>query len=201
MGERLNIRLFKCPSEKHFRDVVSRVTCTHGGDLRWDAAPQFRSDDCRTSHQNDVHSLYLPYQENAADSHLCAKIGKALDSAWIEIRVNEGSHWDYSLFMADKHIDKFSTLPEYWGDMQTLTADDQKQLDSWRGNPSALASIWSIEQSRIDGYLKPWGFRLTEEEGAYDTLLRGKAYQGDSFEMATSGRCLISCELWAPLIL
>ena len=73
------------------------------------------------------------------------------------------------------HVDNFSTLPEYWG-------GDLEWMATQRGKPELLARCWQIEQSKIENYLKPWGFELDEDEGVINTTLRGKAYPTDQYE-------------------
>jgi hypothetical protein len=183
MGERLTLRLFKGPTQSDFEAAVARVARGHGGDVLWNTEPQFPCDDFRTSCLGNVHAAFLPYQWDGADYLLFAKIGETLNVPWIEARIQEGSHWDYSLYAGGEHLDTFSTLPEYWVDMTSLDADDQELLNSRRGRPDLLAKAWNVPQSRIENYLKGWGWNVPEgEEGIYETLLRGRAYPDDAYE-------------------
>jgi hypothetical protein len=72
-------------------------------------------------------------------------------------------------------VDNFSTLPEYWG-------EGPEWIETHRGNPELLARIWRVAQSTVENYLKPFGFELDEDEGVFNTLLRGKAYPTDQHE-------------------
>jgi hypothetical protein len=114
MAERLTIRLFKGCSELEFDRAVEDAVLTHGGEVEWNKEPETNDEDFRTSHNVQVHGFYIPF--NGADYILCQKIGEALIVPWIELRIQEGSLWDYSLYFGKTHLDNFSTWPEYWGD-------------------------------------------------------------------------------------
>lgn len=183
MSERLTVRLFKGPTQREFEEGVTRIARSHGGDILWDTDPQFPVDGCRTSHHDDVQVLWMRYQANGADSLLCMKLGDKLNVPWMEARVQEGSHWDFSLYLGGEHLDTFSTLPEYWVDMTCLSAEDREFLDSRRGRPDVLAKTWNVPQSSIENYMRAWGWHASEEEvGIHETLLRGRAYAKDECE-------------------
>jgi hypothetical protein len=175
MSDRLTIRVYKGAATEAFLAAVERVAIEHDGAISWGAQPPYRDRDFRTSHHNDVHAVYLPYL--SGDDYLfCEAIGASLSVPWLELRVQEGSHWDYSLYRGGEYLENFSTLPEYWGD------DDPSWIASQRGNPQLLADVWRIELSKVENYSKQWGYVVDEEQSCYDTILRGKAYPDDEYE-------------------
>ncbi len=98
MSERNTLRLFKGPNEQQFRQAVENVVTNHGGHLWWHERPLQRDEDVCTSHNGRVHAVALPYLSGGVDFLLCAKIGRVLSVPWIEVRIQEGTLWDYSLY-------------------------------------------------------------------------------------------------------
>jgi hypothetical protein len=174
MGESLTLRVFKGPDRNGFRTAVEEVVEKHSGQVWWQDAPLEPNEDFRTTHNGNVHVVYLPHLLGA-DYLVCMKIGERLSIPWLELRVQEGSLWDYSLYAGSRHLDDFSTLPEYWGQGEEWNATQ-------RGNPRLLARTWEIRQNDIEGYLRAWGYEEDAEEGTFRTLLQGKAYEQDEFE-------------------
>jgi hypothetical protein len=171
MGERNSVFVFKGPTLDEFRDAMSLVVEQLGGRLEWDARPSPAHAPVTTSHNDNTHAAYI----HPKGYEIAMRMGTRLACPWINVRIQEGSLWDYSLYEANRSIDDFSTLPEYWNDDVTWQA-------TRRGNPELLANCWQIEQSRIENYLRPWGFKLDEDEEVFKALLRGKAYPTDRHE-------------------
>ncbi len=171
MAERNSVYIFKGPSLDEFRDAAISAVEQLGGKLDWDARPEPMSANLVTSHNANVHAAYIH-----CDGYRAAQaIGRDLGIPWINVRIQEGALWDYSLYLADSHLDNFSTIPEYW-------EDDPEWIATQRGNPKVLADTWSIEQDRIDRYLQPWGYEEDDATEVFRTTLRGKAYPDDEFE-------------------
>jgi hypothetical protein len=175
MAERLTLRVFKGPAKDAFRNAFEGVVTQHAGSVAWEDTSVEESGGFRASHNRDVHAVHLPYEESGADYLLCVKIGERLSIPWLELRVQEGSLWDYSLYSGSTHLDNFSTLPEYWGEDEEWNATQQ-------GNSRLLAEAWRLDQSRIERYVRYWGYVEDEDEGGFNTLLRGKAYRQDEHE-------------------
>jgi hypothetical protein len=171
MGERNSVYVFKGPTHEKFRDTAVSVVGDLGGKLDWDIHPDPMDASMLTSHRNNVHGAYI--HKRGCD--VAKAIGAELGIPWINVRIQEGSLWDYSLFEGETLIDNFSTLPEYWGNGSEWDATQ-------RGNPRSLARVWRIDQESIENYLRPWGFAVDEEEGTFNTTLRGKAYPSDQCE-------------------
>jgi hypothetical protein len=170
MGLQLNLRVFKGPDAERFREVFLEQVEQHGGQVFWDCATRGPKEDLRTTHHGNVHTVYLPYL-SGADYLLCRLVGAALEIPWMEIRIQEGTLWDYSLSDGATDVDQFSTLPEYW----------EQDVDEYRGNPGLLARLWQIPQERVERYLRHWGV-VPIEEGIFETVLKGKAYETDENE-------------------
>jgi hypothetical protein len=171
MGERNSLYVFKGPTLDEFRAAAVSSVAELGGKLEWDVHPDPKRSQIWTSHNGCIHAAYIHWNE-----HRIAKaIGSQLAIPSINIRIQEGSLWEYSLYDGADSVDEFSTLPEYWDDDPAFRAARRGRLD-------VLANVWQIEQSAIENYLKPWGYEPNIEEGTFETTLRGKAYPGDQHE-------------------
>ena len=174
MSERLTLRAFKFPSEDQFREVFAAMVDQCGGEIDWDVRETAAREDLRTTHQGEVHTLYLPYL-SGADYLLCRLLGAALDAPWIETRIQEGTLWEYSLYRGAVHVDDFSTLPEYWDD------EDAEAVARQAGDSEKLARVWGVPRERIDRYLRHWGM-IAVNESMFRSRLEGKAYEMDANE-------------------
>jgi hypothetical protein len=170
MGERNSVYVYKGCMPDDFRDTATSVVVELGGRLEWDVHPDPMDAAMLTSHRGLVHAAYIHLKEG----EIAKRIGSRLAIPWINIRIQEGSLWDYSLFHGEPHLDNFSTLPEYWEE------DDQEWLATQRGKLDVLARTWQVEESAIANYLKSWGYELIGD--AFRTTLRGKAYENDRHE-------------------
>jgi hypothetical protein len=171
MGQRLTLRAFKGPTEDRFRQAFAELVERLGGKVRWHFKDGEPHEDLRTTHQGDVHTVYLPYL-SGADYLLCRLLGEVLEVPWIEARTQEGVLWDYSLYRGSTNVDNFSTLPDYWDE------DDAAAFDQNRGDPEKLASVWRVPEQRIERYLRHWGMESTGES-IFRPRLKGKAYETD----------------------
>jgi hypothetical protein len=170
MGERNSVYVFKGPSIDQFRDAITSVVAELGGRLKWDQHPDQFVAGMLTSHNDTVHAAYIHQKGH----EVAEEIGVRLKIPWINIRIQEGSLWDYSLYDGKIHVDNFSTLPEYW-------EDDEEWQATQRGKPNVLANLWQVDQRTVENYLKPWGYKRLDDR-IFDTILRGKAYPTDRFE-------------------
>ena len=163
MAERNSVYVFKGPTIEQFRDAFYSVVEGLGGTLNWDTRPEPMGAKLLTSHNGNVHAAYIK-----CDGYKVAMgIGSKLEMPWINVRIQEGALWDYSLYMADSHLDNFSTMPEYWEE------DNDEWLATQRGNPNLLSECWQLDIASIENYLKPWGYEVDEDEGVINTLLQG----------------------------
>lgn len=167
MGLRLTLRVFKGPDKEEFQRVFATEVERHGGRVSWDRKHTQHEVDLRTTHQADVHTVFMPYL-SGADYLLCRLVGAALQSPWVEARIQEGTLWDYSLYEGADNVDNFSTLPEYW----------EQDPAEYRGNPRLLAQIWNAPLERIERYLRHWGMQPIDD-CTFQTVLQGKAYDSD----------------------
>lgn len=174
MGERLVLRCFNGPSEKQFQKGFAEQVERYGGEVHWHLPKTEPGEDLRTAHAGQVHTIYLPYL-GGADYLICRLVGAALEAPWIEMRIQEGALWDYSLYDGAKHVDQFSTLPEYWDE------DDEQAMERGLGDPDLVARLWSVPKERIERYLRHWGMEPLGD-GLFETKLKGKAYESDEDE-------------------
>lgn len=131
MGERNSVYVFKGPNLRTFRDTSFSVVADLGGRLDWEVHPEPMQAKLLTSHNGHVHAAYI----HSNEYEIAKTLGARLAIPWINVRIQEGSLWDYSLYDAEDHLDNFSTLPEYW-------EDDPEWLATQRGRPDVLASVW-----------------------------------------------------------
>lgn len=128
--EQLEIRMFECK-----------------GSVKWD------SDDrngllvgiCST---DDMHTINVCYVGGTYG--FFKEIGKRLDCPWMEARIQDGNHWDYSLMQGGRELDDFSTFPQYYH-------RSSSKRNEYKGNPQLLADTWGIPIKRIERYLVNWG--------------------------------------------
>lgn len=168
MGERNSVYVFKGPTKGAFRDAVNAAVTQLGGKLHWAQQSNHDNSNLWTSHSGPVHAAYIHWN----DYEIAERVGTDLDVPWINLRIQEGSLWDYSLYRGQVHLHNFSTLPEYW------EPDDKDWLATQRGDSHVLAQTWGIDESRIKNYLEPWGHWDEEQDDLVYTA-SGKAYDDD----------------------
>lgn len=175
MSTRFELRLFRGGTAESFRETLAQAASSLGGAITWDQHGSGESD-LRFFSRGEVHSLYIPYQNLAFP--LCREIGRILDCPWIEIRIQEGSLWDYALYQGTECIDTFSVAPEYWEEPGDITEDD---LRRWRGDPQKLAISWQLPVASVERYIVSWGFHIVDDDTCAFRL-KGKAYPNDKYE-------------------
>ena len=139
--------LFKgCTLEALHEAIEYRIQQFHG-EVYWNTdKPKGIYLGIETIH--DVHTIAFGYRGGIYG--LFKGIGKRLRCPWMEARIQEGNHWDYSLMNGEMDIDCFSTFPQFYD----RSAAHRKKF---QGNPAALASAWEITPSCIERYLVNWG--------------------------------------------
>lgn len=174
MGLRYTCRLFRTSDAAAFRRSIEDVARGFGGHVDW-SQPGRGDEDLRLGSTPTVQTLYLPY--GACDWQFFQQISTALNAPLMELRIQEGSLWDYALQLGDKGIDNFSTLPQYWEGPEDT---DEEELQRWAGKPKVLADLWQVPLESIDRYLVNWGMQSDpNDSGIYHTLMNGKAYPSD----------------------
>ncbi|MEX2112307.1 MAG: hypothetical protein WD845_03935 [Pirellulales bacterium] len=176
MGERNSVHAFKGPTAEQICAGIEDAVAELGGQVHWDQRPD--SDQCSlwVSHNNVVHSAVFGQR----DYEIASFVAVRFNCPYLNVRIQEGSLWEYSLFLGATHLDNFSTLPEYWVDLEFPAEGELEWLETRRGQPQVLAQTWGIDQKRIERYLRPWGWNLGED--CFTTTLRGKAYESDHHE-------------------
>src|SRR6185503_331071 len=102
MGLRLTLRLFKGLDDATMRHLMEQAAYDLKGSIRWNE-PGKGLEDLRLSRNGTTHSLYLPYQK--LDYPFCEQIGLLSGLPWLELRIQEGSIWDYSLYLGRENMD------------------------------------------------------------------------------------------------
>ncbi|MBT8207585.1 MAG: hypothetical protein HKN37_13730 [Rhodothermales bacterium] len=173
MGERITVQVFRGLSQSEFRAAWERAVAELRGAVRWDTDPEPPMYSLRTVQGDGVTSVLLP--RYPGHFPLCAKVAEMHALAWMALRIQEGSLWDYTLMHGADVVDQFSTLPEYWD------GDDPQARDRNKGDSALLARLWSVPQNRIKRYLTHWGYEVTSDT-CYNTTRCGKAYPDDQHE-------------------
>lgn len=171
MAQRFKLRLYKGPSGSTMRQVMSDVALSLGGAITW-SKPASGVQDLRMAHVGDVHTLDIPYQ-GGIEFLFCKDVGSRLGGSWLELRIQEGSIWDYALYRGGKMLDKFSVCPQFWEGGEL----DAKEMEAWKGKPAVLAEAWGLPVDGIRNYLVNWGYRNRPD--TFDFELKGKAYSTD----------------------
>src|SRR4051794_39085752 len=114
MGMRHTLRIYKGSTLEMFRGAMEETAKAVGGVLVWG-----RNDEnyMRLGSMDDVHTVYISFR-SGAEYAFCYELGKRLGVPWMELRIQEGSHWDYALYDGGVCVDNFSTFPQYWEDME-----------------------------------------------------------------------------------
>lgn len=172
MGMRYVTRLFRPTKEIDIDEAVVRAASSMGIAAKPTTAES--SEPTLLISRNDV-VVAADMEHQDGDLYFFEALAMELGGPWIEARIQEGSHWDYSLRYGSLHLDNFSTLPEYWD-------DDPLLILAAKGRPELLAEAWQIPIEAINKYLVHWGMEENEENETYDTKLTGKAYADDKAE-------------------
>jgi hypothetical protein len=172
MGERNSVFVFKGPTLEEFQTAFCEVVRQLGGRCVWDERPPAMKSLLLTSHKDRIHAAYIHWEEYK----IASALGKRMKIPWINVRIQEGSLWDYSLYQGSEKLDNFSTMPEYWD-------SNPEFLANWRGNADVLANVWNIEKSRFENYMRPWYGGIDEDNCiVHNSELTGRAYPEDQFE-------------------
>lgn len=169
---RYTTRLYKPEEKIDIATAILNATAKIGADAR----PSNDAEDTdllRIGEREGVYTADFPYCDG--DFSLFRQLGMELRCVWLEARIQEGSHWDYSLYRGARSLDEFSTLPQYWDE------DDELLALSKEGRPKLLAKAWNVPHDSIDRYIRQWGMRYIDED-TYETILKGNAYPTDRFE-------------------
>lgn len=151
MGDRLNLCLFRGMTDSDFLATAESIVSRIGGRIIRDV-PNSQSRHVFFTCANDqTLCVSMPYL-GGSEHLLCKQISESRRGVWMELRIQEGSLWDYSLFKGGDHLHNFSTLPEYWD-------RDPAYLRSQRGNVEELCEVWNCEKSQVVNYLRPWKMR------------------------------------------
>lgn len=175
MGLRYTLRLYKGTDSTTFREILAQAAKSLGGSIRWGIEGS-GDRDLRLAHNGQVHSISLPYQ-NGNDFIFCQKVGCLLGLPWLELRIQEGSLWDYCLYRGGDLLDTFSVCPQYWEYPET----EAETMAEWQGKPEVLADTWGLPVKRIEKYLVNWGYRSKEGENTFEFKRKGKAYPTDKY--------------------
>ncbi len=180
--------------------MLEETARTTGSVLHW-SVKGYGSSDLRLSSRGDVHSVYLANQRG--DFAFFEQLGKLSSLPWIELRIQEGALWDYTLFKGDQCADMFSVCPQYFSDPRKISVvsfagslkkiasialgskqykDFDERLAAWEGKPAVLAELWDLPVERIERYLVNWGFATNPGQQTFKYERSGRAYTDDQFE-------------------
>ncbi len=82
---------------------------------------------------------------------LATEIARLTGAPHLELRVQEGNHWDFTLYHRGAIIADFSTNVAYWN-------DDPAAPRPWKkGTARDFADVWGVPLERVKPYLIDWG--------------------------------------------
>lgn len=154
MANRNKYGLFRIGDADRFRVEASSAAENMGGKLNWTNP----AEDERMFYYDvsgDVHTVLMAFR-GGVSSLFRLELAKRLTCPWIELRIQEGSIWDYSLYLGDELIDNFSVYPDYW---VGAGGGDAAYYEARKGNPALLADVWGVPLERIERYLIQWEMR------------------------------------------
>jgi hypothetical protein len=82
------LRLYKGCAKDDFCVYLDKAAHRLGGEIQWNVEGAGEQDFRLDSNQN-VHSVYVPYQRN--EFVFCRTVGELSELPWIELRIQEGS--------------------------------------------------------------------------------------------------------------
>lgn len=181
MGLRYTCWVFPTGDADGFRSILEESVQSLGGHIVWNQEGHWK--EClRLGSTPAVQSVYA--LNDACDWSFFTNISETLNLPVMELRIQDGSLWDYALYLGNETLDTFSTLPQYW---DISDEPDEKELLEWAGKPKLIAYLWKVPLERIARYMVNWGWEPDPEDpDSYRHLLDGKAYPEDE---STYGEC------------
>ena len=83
---------------------------------------------------------------------LAQEISRLVSGAHLELRIQEGDHWDFSLYQHGTLVADFSTRVAYFN-----YRNDPYPMRPWKqGDASAFAKVWGVPLDQIAPYLIDW---------------------------------------------
>jgi hypothetical protein len=81
---------------------------------------------------------------------LAAEMGRLLDAPYLELRVQEGDHWDFTLYHRTQVVADFSTKVSYFDSNPAAPRP-------WKlGDAAAFSNLWNVPLPRVLPYLIDW---------------------------------------------
>ena len=81
---------------------------------------------------------------------LARELARILDAPHLELRVQEGNHWDFTLYCGNNLIADFSTNVAYFN------ADSSAPRPWKQGNAELFSRTWNVPLARVAPYLIDW---------------------------------------------
>lgn len=176
MGMYYTVQAYRCTDVKRFQQALAAVARKHGGTFSATKAPQSEKTTLRVGVGPNAITIYYPRPISPFHKDLSSALE---GTPYMEARIQDGSHWDYSLYRGPLHLDQFSTYPQYWDDEEdpiaTLFAS---------GWPEMLSLVFDVPSERFERYLRHWYANWDANAEEFRTRLEGKAYPHDK-----SGYC------------
>lgn len=174
MGLRHTVQAFRTTDLDAFKQALSQTAVKHNGTF----STERTSDDYRTELRVGIGpkaiAVFHPRPIYSFFRDLSCALGGV---PYMEARIQEGSHWDYSLHRGFELLDNFSTYPQYWEE-----SDDPITSLARRGNPEMISLVFGVPIPEFDRYLKHWYSDWDEASEEYRFKLQGKAYPNDRSE-------------------
>jgi hypothetical protein len=171
MGLRHTVQAYRCTDLDQFQQALAATAKKHGGTCSAKIQPKDDKATLRVGVGPNAIAIYYPREIPAFFRDLSFSLGGV---PYLEARIQEGSHWDYSLYRGMRQLDQFSTFPQYWNDEA-----DPIDLLYHQGRPEMLSLVFNVPQERFIQYLKHCYADWDEETEEYRFKLTGKAYPED----------------------
>jgi hypothetical protein len=146
MVTRLTFTLFRDCTIEQLRTSIEEAIATFGGTVTWNTADEHLGTRMATHHGDAVHTVFIAEHGTYG---LLRNVGEGLDIPWMELRIQEGSHWDYSLMKGSEDVCSYSTFPEYFDTAPAF-------FRMFKRNARRFSKTWGVPLDRIDRYHLEW---------------------------------------------
>lgn len=140
--------LFKGCSEEQLHEAIELRLRHFRASAKWNSDDDSNGLFLGIISKNDVHTVRFSYGGGVYG--FFHGIGAHLNCPWMEARIQDGSHWDFSLMKGGVSLDPFSTFPQYYD-------RSRESRRKFQGNPKQLAETWGVPLKRIERYMVNWG--------------------------------------------
>lgn len=174
MGFSHTIHAFQCTDIEQFESALNEVAAKHQGKFTPKPIPDAPENELLVGVGPKAITLVCRRAIHTFARDVTSALGGV---PCMVARIQDGSHWDYSIFRGFEHLDQFSTFPQYWEN-----EEDPVTILAKRGNPELVSLIFDTPIARFEPYLKHWRSGWNPETQSHKHKLQGKAFPDDRCE-------------------